>query len=119
MVVPSPATNAALSYLAFPVVHPTETMLNITLAAIIQPMVLVVVGKGLLLSMPLGGSGKLEAFTYKFCWHHAGNKRGCSCWQYAARNRAYLLLLGFAQIVRVSGKYSVLILDMTSGCHVP
>ena len=61
MVVPSPATSANLSSLSFPVINATETMLNITMAAIIQPMVFGG-GQGFItLDVSGGGPWKLQS----------------------------------------------------------
>ena len=111
MVVPSPGTNSNLCSLSFPVVNATETMLNITMAAIIQPMVLGG-GQGFItVDASTGGDWKLQSNTTGITLVIGGSiifgntqvKIGHT--YFCAATRATIS----------TGQYSAVFMDMTSG----
>ena len=112
MVVPSPGTNSNLCSLSFPVVNATETMLNITMAAIIQPMVFGG-GQGFItLDASTGGPWKLQSVATTEIVLVIGGSIIFGTTK-AVAGHTYFCAATRATIN--TGQYSAVFMDMTSG----
>ena len=112
MVVPSPGTNSNLCSLSFPVVNATETMLNITMAAIIQPMVFGG-GQGFItLDASTGGPWKLQSVATTEIVLVIGGSVIFGTTK-AVAGHTYFCAATRATIN--TGQYSAVFMDMTSG----
>jgi hypothetical protein len=109
MVVPLTGTNSNYASLSFPVIHPSESLPNLTIAAIIQPMVLGG-GQGVItLDASTGGGFKLQTTSI-------GITLAIATVNVFGNTQTKIGHTYFAAATRSSNnRYSAVILDMTSG----